>query len=68
MSAHGPDVATATRAAAAPLTPQKIDDTLAFMFESRLVIRPTRWALESPTLQRDYDAAWQGFTVRDPRA
>jgi homogentisate 1,2-dioxygenase len=66
MSAHGPDVATAARAAAAPLSPQKIDDTLAFMFESRMVIRPTRWALETPTLQRDYDAAWRGFPVQSP--
>jgi homogentisate 1,2-dioxygenase len=66
MSAHGPDVATATRATAAPLSPQKQDDTLAFMFESRHIIRPTRWALESPTLQRDYDAAWRGFAVKSP--
>jgi homogentisate 1,2-dioxygenase len=31
------------------------------MFETRLVIRPTRFALETPALQRNYDACWAGF-------
>jgi homogentisate 1,2-dioxygenase len=61
MSAHGPDRATFEKAAAAELTPQKIADTLAFMFETRMVIRPTRFALETPALQRDYDSCWEGF-------
>jgi len=61
MSAHGPDRATFEKATAAELTPQKIADTLAFMFETRMVIRPTRFALETPALQRDYDACWTGF-------
>ena len=61
MSAHGPDRATFERAVAADLEPQKIEDTLAFMFETRLVIRPTRFALETDALQRDYDACWAGF-------
>jgi homogentisate 1,2-dioxygenase len=25
------------------------------------VFRPTRFAMETPALQRDYDACWQGF-------
>ncbi len=58
MSAHGPDRATYDRAIQAELAPHKIDDTLAFMFESRWVIAPTRAAMESPTLQRDYDTCW----------
>ncbi|HEV2303174.1 MAG TPA: homogentisate 1,2-dioxygenase [Stellaceae bacterium] len=61
MAAHGPDAASWGRASAAELTPHKIEDTLAFMFETRLVIAPTRFALETPALQRDYDACWQGF-------
>ncbi len=32
---------------------------MAFMFETRTVIRPTRFALESPQLQRDYVQCWQ---------
>ena len=61
MSGHGPDAATFERAASAPLKPQKLDDTLAFMFESRYVIRPTRFALESPSLQKNYRDCWQGL-------
>jgi homogentisate 1,2-dioxygenase len=61
MSAHGPDAASHARAAAAALKPEKLEGTLAFMFESRHVIRPTRWAMESPLLQPDYDACWSGF-------
>ena len=61
MSAHGPDRETFETASAAELKPQKIDDTLAFMFETRLVIRPTRFALDTQALQRNYDACWDGF-------
>jgi homogentisate 1,2-dioxygenase len=31
------------------------------VFESRWVIRPTRWATETPLAQLDYDEVWQGF-------
>lgn len=59
MSAHGPDGETCRRAMEADLVPQKIDNTLAFMFETSLVIRPSRMAMESSNLQRDYDSCWQ---------
>jgi homogentisate 1,2-dioxygenase len=61
MSAHGPDRATFDKAVAADLQPQRIADTLAFMFETRLVVRPTRFALDTPALQPDYDECWAGF-------
>jgi homogentisate 1,2-dioxygenase len=61
MSAHGPDAATFHKAVSAELKPQKIDNTLAFMWESRYVFRPTRFALEAQELQRDYDKVWDGF-------
>jgi homogentisate 1,2-dioxygenase len=61
FAAHGPDRATFERASSAELRPQKIDDTLAFMFETRLVIRPTEFALGTSALQRDYDQCWSGF-------
>jgi homogentisate 1,2-dioxygenase len=61
MAGHGPDAASFDKATAAALTPQKLEDTLAFMFESRYVIRPTRFALESPQLQGDYLDCWQGL-------
>jgi homogentisate 1,2-dioxygenase len=61
MSGHGPDVTTFEAASKTELKPHKIDNTLAFMFETQFVCRPTRFALETPALQRDYDACWQGF-------
>jgi len=61
MSAHGPDLQSYRKAVEASLEPQRIDNTMAFMFESRWVIRPTRFALETPLLQPDYDGCWSGF-------
>jgi homogentisate 1,2-dioxygenase len=61
MSDHGPDLASYQGAVAADLKPHKIENTLAFMFESRWVIRPTRFALEHSSLQADYDVCWSGF-------
>jgi homogentisate 1,2-dioxygenase len=58
-SAHGPDAETFERAANANLAPQKLDDTLAFMFETSGVLVPTALALGLPTLQRDYDDCWR---------
>ncbi|HEX7741314.1 MAG TPA: homogentisate 1,2-dioxygenase [Sphingobium sp.] len=61
MSGHGPDAASYRQAIAADLEPYKIEATMAFMIESRHVLRPTRWAMETSLLQSDYDACWQGF-------
>lgn len=61
MSGHGPDSVTYEGAISVALTPQKIENTLAFMFESRAVIRPTRFATETSLRQRDYDQCWDGF-------
>lgn len=61
MSGHGPDAATFDAASAADLKPQFLGDTLAFMFESRSIICPTRFALETPLLQRDYWQCWKGL-------
>lgn len=61
MSGHGPDRASHEAATTARLAPHKIEDTMAFMFESRSVIRPTRFALETPLMQLDYDDCWSGF-------
>ncbi|MBN8714173.1 MAG: homogentisate 1,2-dioxygenase [Xanthomonadales bacterium] len=62
MTAHGPDAATYAKASTADLTqPDVIADTMAFMFETRRVIRPTRQALELPQLQQDYADCWQGL-------
>jgi homogentisate 1,2-dioxygenase len=60
MSGHGPDAVTWERATRADTArPEALTGTMAFMFETRTVIRPTRYALESPLLQRDYARVWQ---------
>ncbi|MFE6837662.1 homogentisate 1,2-dioxygenase [Streptomyces sp. NPDC057705] len=61
MSAHGPDRETFDRASAAELKPQKIDDGLAFMFETRWPITATAQAAGADHLQRGYDDVWQGL-------
>ncbi len=67
MSAHGPDAPTWEKAAHAELVPHKIDNTLAFMFETRLLLRPTEFALACPQLQADYDACWRGLGRHFPQ-
>ncbi len=67
MSAHGPDAQTFERASGAELKPQKLDDTMAFMFESRFAMRLTRYALESSELQHDYFEGWQGLKRHFPK-
>ena len=61
MSAHGPDAATYEQASTANLEPRFLGDTLAFMFETRFVLRPAAFAMEAPQLQREYWTCWQGL-------
>jgi homogentisate 1,2-dioxygenase len=62
MTGHGPDAATFDKATRSETSqPDHITDTMAFMFETRAVIQPTRQALESPQLQHDYIECWQGL-------
>ncbi len=62
MSSHGPDQASYEQAIAAELIPHKTAHSMAFMFESRHVLSPTRFALETPLCQPDYDSCWSHFT------
>ncbi|WP_413753899.1 homogentisate 1,2-dioxygenase [Streptomyces sp. R-74717] len=62
MSAHGPDRETFDRASEAELKPQKIDDGLAFMFETRWPVTATGQAATADHLQRGYDDVWQGLS------
>jgi homogentisate 1,2-dioxygenase len=61
MSAHGPDTDAFGNASNADLVPQRLDDTMAFMFESRYLIQPTRFAMEARELQKDYRECWKGL-------
>jgi homogentisate 1,2-dioxygenase len=68
MSGHGPDAETFERASSAELKPHYIDGTLAFMFETRLPVRPTRFALEEKILQHEYYECWQSLKKNFPGA
>lgn len=61
MVPHGPEAAVFERASNATLEPVKLENTMAFMFESRYVIEPTAMAMSSPHLQTDYAACWDGL-------
>ncbi len=62
MSGHGPDAETFAKASAADLSqPTRIRDTMAFMIETKAVIRPTALALASAQLQPEYHRCWQGL-------
>jgi homogentisate 1,2-dioxygenase len=54
MLPHGPDVDAFEGASQADLKPTKLTNTLAFMFETRFLQRVTRYAAESPFLQKEY--------------
>jgi len=62
MTAHGPDAETFEKASAIDTSsPTVIRDTMAFMFETRSMFHPTRFAMEASELQADYFRCWQGL-------
>jgi homogentisate 1,2-dioxygenase len=61
MQAHGPDAGALEAATEVSLKPEYQGNTLAFMFESCWVYQPTKLALTSAALQKDYLACWQGI-------
>lgn len=61
MSGHGPDAEAFEKASNAELKPVKLDNTLAFMFESRYPFIPTQFAIQGGILQQDYLDCWQGL-------
>mgnify|MGYP001298747667 CR=1 FL=1 len=64
MVPHGPDTEAFEKASSAPLAPHKLDDTLAFMFESRWRFRPTEFALGCGALDAHYVDCWSGLADR----
>ena len=67
MVPHGPDAEAFDKASQATLAPHKLDDTLAFMFESRWRFRPTAWALQCGALDAAYADCWAGL-VHNPQS
>ena len=64
MLPHGPDVMGFTKATEAELKPMKLDNTMAFMFETRFPQQLTEYAATLPTLQEDYIDCWAGLERR----
>ena len=69
MSGHGPDAQTFEKASHSDTSaPAKVADTMAFMFETRIILKPTPFALNSELLQNDYFECWQGLRKHfDPK-
>jgi homogentisate 1,2-dioxygenase len=61
MVPHGPDEEAFDKASGTPLAPHKLDNTLAFMFESRWRFHPTEFALKGGALDTNYAACWAGL-------
>ena len=64
MLPHGPDTAGFEKASNADLAPQKLENTLAFMFETRYPQHMTKFAAELNTVQDDYIDCWAGLQRR----
>ena len=61
MVPHGPDAEAFERASYSTLAPHKLDNTLAFMVESRWCFKPTAFALRGGALDTDYAGCWAGL-------
>ena len=61
MLPHGPDRQAFDRASSGELKPQKLENTLAFMFETRYPQQVTEYAAKLPALQSDYADCWRGL-------
>jgi homogentisate 1,2-dioxygenase len=64
MLPHGPDAMGFEKATRAELKPVKLDETMAFMFETRFPQHLTRYAAETETRQDDYLDCWSGLRKR----
>ncbi|TKB47382.1 homogentisate 1,2-dioxygenase [Thalassotalea mangrovi] len=64
MSPHGPEADVFEKASTVELQPQRYENTLAFMFESRYIIAPTAYALNGKERQQNYIDCWQSITKK----
>ena len=61
MSPHGPEAEVFDKASQGELEPVRYENTLAFMFESRYIIAPTKYALTGKERQSNYLDCWKGI-------
>lgn len=64
MLPHGPDTMGFEKASKANLGPVKLDETMAFMFETRFPQHVTSYAMNLETLHDDYLDYWKGLKKR----
>jgi homogentisate 1,2-dioxygenase len=64
MLPHGPDSDAFNHASNVELRPVKLENTLAFMFETRFRQRVTKYAAGLETLQDNYIDCWSGLAKR----
>ncbi len=67
MLPHGPDAFGFEKASNETLKPVKLDNTLAFMFETRYAQKVTEYASELASLQDDYIDCWRELPRRFPK-
>ena len=58
---HGPDHDAWIKATTSDLAPEKLEGTMAFMFETRYPLIPTAYASSIPALQEDYPSVWHAL-------
>ena len=58
MTAHGPDQETFDKATSADLKPNRLENTMAFMLETRWAMTTTAESSQAPHLQSGYDSVW----------
>merc|ERR1712032_1747813 len=68
MSAHGPDAPTFKGASNADLKPDFFGAGLAFMFETKYIVKVSAAALKANNLDRDYNKCWSGLKRHFPAA
>lgn len=61
MLPHGPDRGAFEKASNADLKPEKLDNTMSFMFETRFPQHLTHWAAREAPMQPDYADCWDGL-------
>ena len=66
LARNGVPTTVYERGSSVNLEPQYLDNTMVFLFETQLPIRPTKWALETELLERDYYKHWQGLKKHFP--
>ncbi|WP_367715749.1 homogentisate 1,2-dioxygenase [Nitratireductor sp. GISD-1A_MAKvit] len=64
MLPHGPDAFGFEKASHGELKPVKLEETMAFMFETRFPQHLTRYAAETDTLQENYIDCWKDLKKR----